>query len=144
MEKLKKVFQTILKFLNVVDRKGNLSITNVAVIIVVTKIALAQSVGITEAGALLITLLNYGHKRTEDAKAVKAANELQRDQDKRAEEIKVEQFSETLKKVVEVQNKITEDMVAIKYTHESVAKTAEESKKLLSNANLTAAFRPRG
>lgn len=143
MEKVKSFFKPILQFLNVVDRKGNLSITNVAVIIVVTKIAIAQSVGITEAGALLITLLNYGHKRQEDAKAAKLEKEAVIAQDKKAEDVKMEDLKSTIEKVVEVQNKITQDMVVIKSTHESVAKTAEEAKKLLSQTNLAAAFQPR-
>jgi hypothetical protein len=58
----------VLTFLNLVDSSGNLSITNVAVIVVITKIALLKSFSLTEASALLITMVNYAHKRFETNK----------------------------------------------------------------------------
>jgi len=53
----------ILSFLNLLDNDGNLSISNIAVIVCVTKIAIAPHFSITEVGALLVSLLNYAHKR---------------------------------------------------------------------------------
>lgn len=53
----------LLTFLNLLDNSGNLSITNVAVIICLVKIAMASQFSGTEVGALVATLLNYSHKR---------------------------------------------------------------------------------
>lgn len=53
----------VLTFLNLLDNGGNLSITNVAVIICLVKIAMAAQFSGTEVGALVATLINYGHKR---------------------------------------------------------------------------------
>ena len=59
MDKLTKILQ----FLRVVDENKQLSITNIALIIILIKLAIAPALSITEAGTLLITLGNYGHKR---------------------------------------------------------------------------------
>lgn len=57
------MFLRILKFFNLLDSQDNLSVTNIAVIVCVTKIAIAPQFSITEVGALMVTLLNYAHKR---------------------------------------------------------------------------------
>jgi hypothetical protein len=57
------ILKSILKFLNVLDANENLSITNLAVIVALVKLAIAPTASITEAGTLLIALANYGHKR---------------------------------------------------------------------------------
>lgn len=54
----------VLSFLNLLDFEGKLSITNVAVIVVLIKLAISPSASITEAGLLLVTLANYAHKRS--------------------------------------------------------------------------------
>lgn len=59
----------LLTFLNLLDNSGNLSITNVAVIICLVKIAMASQFSGTEVGALIATLLNYSHKRFVNAGA---------------------------------------------------------------------------
>lgn len=53
----------ILKFFNLLDSEGHLSITNLSVVIVLIKLIYSPSTSITEAGLLLITLSNYAHKR---------------------------------------------------------------------------------
>lgn len=53
----------IAQFLRVVDENKQLSITNIALIIVLAKLAVAPVVSITELGVLLISLGNYSHKR---------------------------------------------------------------------------------
>ncbi len=53
----------LLRFFNLIDNDGNLSITNVAVIVCITKMALASQFSGMDVGALLATLLNYAHKR---------------------------------------------------------------------------------
>lgn len=63
-----KYIRKLLKFLQLVDREGNLSITNIATIVVITKIAIAASIDWGVISALLVTLLNYGHKRHESNK----------------------------------------------------------------------------
>lgn len=52
-----------LKWLNLLDFEGKLSITNVAVYIALVKLATAPTVNTTEAGALLIALANYSYKK---------------------------------------------------------------------------------
>ena len=66
-----KYIRKLLKFLQLVDREGNLSITNIATIVVITKIALTATFDWGVISALLVTLLNYGHKRYEANKASK-------------------------------------------------------------------------
>jgi hypothetical protein len=58
-------------FLNLLDAAGNLSITNVAVIVSLIKLITAPQASITEVGALLLTLANYSAKRYTTANAVK-------------------------------------------------------------------------
>lgn len=55
--------KAILNFFNLLDSEQRLSITNVAVLVVLVKLALSPSASITEAGMLLATLANYAHKR---------------------------------------------------------------------------------
>lgn len=68
---MKKFFCKTLRFLNLVDRSCNLSITNIAVIVLITKIAMAPTLDWQTAAALLVTLLNYAHKRKETNSIVK-------------------------------------------------------------------------
>lgn len=53
----------VLTFLNLLDATGNLSISNVAVCVCIAKLAMAHPFSLTEVGALLVSLLNYAHKR---------------------------------------------------------------------------------
>lgn len=62
----------VLRFFGLLERNNNLSITNVAVIMILTKAMIAPTFTITECGALLLALLNYAHKRYESAKVEKA------------------------------------------------------------------------
>lgn len=57
------MFKRFLAFLNLLDHDGNLSITNVAVIVGITKMAFMTQLSGCDAVALVATLLNYGHKR---------------------------------------------------------------------------------
>lgn len=54
----------ILGFLNLLDDEGRLSITNVAVIVGIVKMATMTSMSSVDAVALVGTLLNYAHKRS--------------------------------------------------------------------------------
>ena len=53
----------LLTFLNLLDNNSNLSITNVAVVICLVKMALSAQFNGMDVGALMATLLNYAHKR---------------------------------------------------------------------------------
>jgi hypothetical protein len=57
------MFKRALTFLNLLDDSGNLSITNIAVIVTVIKMGFSAQFNGAEVGALLATLLNYAHKR---------------------------------------------------------------------------------
>lgn len=60
METLKK----ILAFFNLLDNNGNVSITNVSAIILITKLALTSNPDLATVGSTAIALLNYAHKRS--------------------------------------------------------------------------------
>lgn len=62
----------VLEFFNLLDNQGKLSITNLAVIVVLSKLIMAPAAGLTEAVTLLIALVNYGHKRMVNNKTVKS------------------------------------------------------------------------
>ncbi len=57
----------LLNFLNLLDAEGKLSITNIAVVICLVKVAMAAQFTGLEVGGLVATLLNYGHKRMVNA-----------------------------------------------------------------------------
>lgn len=113
-----------LRFLGLLDRFNKLSLTNLAVWICVVKIALSPDASLVELGALMIALANYAHKRHENAKA--------------------ESSVVVPAGVVPVDlSPLQSQLDALKADHESIQKMAEETKKLLSNSNLAAAFVPR-
>lgn len=60
---MRKFFCKILRFFNLVDRDCNLSITNIAVIVLITKMAMASEIDWPTAAGLMVALLNYAHKR---------------------------------------------------------------------------------
>jgi len=101
----------LLSSLNLLER-GNkkLSISNIAVIVCIVKIAVSSNVSVVEIGALLLSLLNYAHKRTENNKIIKndqeklpdSSNVLAQVEELRA---KLEQQSKEL----EIQGKVVED-----------------------------------
>lgn len=55
-----------LKFLNLIDRAGRLSITNVAVYGLLLKLLASPGLDWPVVAGLLVTLLNYGHKRSKE------------------------------------------------------------------------------
>jgi hypothetical protein len=59
----------LLRFFSLLDRAGRLSWTNVGLVVVLTKVALAPTVSLGEAGSLLLVLANYAHKRKLSVKA---------------------------------------------------------------------------
>lgn len=62
-----------LVFLRLVDaHDGSLSLTNVAMYVALTKLAVAPQAGVTEVATLLLALLSYSAKKVINRKAVAA------------------------------------------------------------------------
>ena len=53
----------VVNFLRLIDAEAKLSITNVAVYVVLVKVAIAPEFTLMDAGALFVTLLNYSGKK---------------------------------------------------------------------------------
>lgn len=142
--------KAVLKFLNLTDFEGNISLSNLAVLGCLLKVVLAPQLSITEIGALAAALGNYSAKRFE----IRKANEIQNDfsaaimATKNAKEELVSESSASL-------DMMAKDLEMIKSTHEKVLqqsdefreqqdkiqRQSEEMKKIISEANLQKAFR---
>lgn len=114
---MKKV-KDFINFLNLLDRGGKLSLTNLAVVICLFKIALAPAFSLADMGVLLLTLLNYAHKRTESYKVAK----------EQAKVVAPNEDVESLKA----------QMQELKTLHDTVSRQAEETKNLLAGGKLAA------
>lgn len=127
---IKKYACKVLRFFNLVDRSCNLSITNIAVIVLITKMAITTFDWPSAAG-LMVALLNYGHKRNESNKAEAKANE-----------VAALAAVEAAKPVVSIEqlNAVKAQYEALAAQHEQVAKVAEEAKKFMSQNNLARGF----
>ncbi len=110
------------------SRGGNLSLTNLAVMVCIVKIAIAPQISIPEIGALLLSLLNYGHKRFETNKVIKAelAAQSKVDQEHQAH---LDAHSDAIKALQE-QAKASEKVI-------------EEAKSALVAQKLSASQQPR-
>lgn len=111
---------------SLLERSGKLSWTNLAVAVCIVKIAVAPTFSIPEVAALLLSLLNYGHKRYESNKAEKAELERQSKVD------------------VEHQKHIDAHAEAIKQLSEQVqaqAKVVEEAKSIMTAQKLNAGLK---
>lgn len=53
----------VLSFLRLVDENKQISLTNIGVMIVLTKLALVQQAGVADLGALLLALVSYNCKK---------------------------------------------------------------------------------
>ncbi len=107
-----------LKFLSLVDASGNISITNLVVVVLMARMGDWPT-----AAALLFALLNYMHQRHEAAKDARAKAELAK-------------FDAISFSVVKLDEKLAE----FDRGYAVVAKQAEETKKLLSQSNVNHAF----
>lgn len=123
-EQVEKTIKRGLDFLSLTDRAGNLSISNAAVIILITKMAIAPFDWVTAAG-LLVTLLNYSHKRYEGNKAAAIAQDVS---DR-------EQLQNGL-------NEVLKEMATLKASQENVLKQADEVRKIVNNNNLKDSLLP--
>lgn len=89
--------EKVMKYLNLLDSSGNLSITNLAVLITLVRLAISPSASITEAGSLLVALASYSHKRYITAKSKDQVIDIQ-DQINQA-------LAETTSKLSELESK---------------------------------------
>ena len=80
-----------LSFLNLQDSNGNLSITNLAVYAALVKMMFVPGASLEDAGILLVTILNYSHKRftvnSNEQRSVKVENQIVVDIDQIKEEL---------------------------------------------------------
>ena len=53
----------VLQFLRLVDENNQISLTNIAMIIVLVKLACAQQAGVADLGALMLALASYNCKK---------------------------------------------------------------------------------
>jgi len=123
---MKYYFNKILSFFNVSDKSNNLSITNVAVIVCLIKIAITTQCSFAEGIVFLVAILNYVHKRYSVAKSI-------------AQEIKQVDYQEFQERLNSLDSKLNQYCE----THAEIIKQAVETKKLVSNSNLAQAFVPR-
>lgn len=120
----------VVRFINITDHEGQLSITNLAVYICVAKVAISPTLAPEEIGALIAVLLNYSHKRRETRKAI----ELEKDLEKDNEVVHLKDDIHLMK----------EDIAAINNNYASVAKASEEARKMMSEVHMAKAFTTRG
>ncbi len=59
---MKKLFK-VLKFFRLVDENNQLSLTNIAVMVGISKIALTQATSMEDLGLFIIRLMGYAHKK---------------------------------------------------------------------------------
>lgn len=126
----------IIKFLNILDADGKLSISNIALLLVLLK-GVATSFGMQDLVVFLGLLINYIHKRYTINKAI--------DSTKNDDAIfELYQGIDLLKQdFSEHKEEINKDLSTYKDSYEKVAKQSEEVKKLISDSNLSRAFNPR-
>lgn len=68
--------EATLKFLKIIDEDKTVSLTSVALIVVLGKLVVAPAMGITEIGALLVALMSYQGKKVINHQAPKEPNVL--------------------------------------------------------------------
>lgn len=74
-----------LDFVNLLDSEQRLSITSLAMYVVLVKVAISPAPSLADLGSLLLVLLNYAHKRvvisnsaSEETGKIQIASELER------------------------------------------------------------------
>lgn len=83
-------FMKVGKFLRLIDENNQMSITNIAVLVVIYKVGTAQNVDLYDAGIILIALLNYSYKRYIKFKEVKEIKPSSSVEDDIVEQVKEE------------------------------------------------------
>lgn len=115
----------ILKFLNLLDRENNLSLTNLSMLIMLIKVAVSPF-DYAGAAILLPILGSYMQKRYESNKANKESKKALEQENVQAE-----------------LDSIKEQLATHKELSETITKQSEELKKIISTSNLTNAFAPK-
>jgi len=129
--KVKSAFCKFLRFLNLVDRNCDLSITNIAVITLITKIAIAPTIDWQAAGALMVALLNYSHKRSESNKAEAKASEVAK--------LAAVEAAKPVVSLAELEE-IKANYAELKAQHEQVSKIADKAKEFMSSQSVARGF----
>lgn len=78
------------KFLRLIDENNQMSITNIAVLVVIYKVGTAHEVDIYDAGIILIALLNYSYKRYMKLKEFKEVTVKQSEETDLSSQVKEE------------------------------------------------------
>lgn len=136
---LKTFLNKLLKFLNLTDRANNLSITNIALIILLVKLAIMPTLALPDVAAFFIVLLNYGHKRMESNKAAKEEAILT---NSAVLDLK-EELASTKKAFDSFQANQAEELAKLNNLAATIAKQAEDTKKVISTQVVQQAFTPR-
>jgi esterase/lipase len=70
-------FHAVLRFLNLLDRAGKLSLTNLALWVLLVKVAMVGQLSVADAAVFFLGVLNYAHKRHETTKYEKQSFDTQ-------------------------------------------------------------------
>lgn len=83
-------FMKVGKFTRLIDENNQMSITNIAVLVIIYKVGTAHEVDIYDAGIILIALLNYSYKRYMKFKEVKEVSSKKLEGDDLTSQVKDE------------------------------------------------------
>jgi hypothetical protein len=102
----------VLSFLRLVDpHDGQISLTNVALIVVLVKIGFAPEVSLVDAGALFVTLLSYQGKKLINRDAGVDAEAIERAQTMAGDSIEL--TGKLLTRVDELSSKVTQQQMTL-------------------------------
>ncbi len=116
----------ILQFLSLVNKDSKLSITNLAILFMLTRFVLVPQLGIHDSVIFLSLVANYCHRRYEDSKLEKATEVEGQVANLRREHLT-----------------IREKLNSFENISATLIKQSEDVKKLISENNLSRAFNPR-
>lgn len=114
-------FHKTLTFLRLTDSTGALSLTNIALIVVIVKVAIS-AFDYVGAATLIPVFAAYAHKRYSTSK----------------------QDSKTFSKLQEQLSSVQEQVSTFTSSNEEAVKALTEAKKIISSSNLAQGFTPRG
>lgn len=120
---MRRFIYQFLSFFGLTDKHWNLSLSNIAVIILLWRMGVSDYFDWPMAAALLFVLLNYIHKRHESVKVIKAEAEL----------IKYDVLFTNI-------SALSAKLDTFEQGYAAIAKQAEDTKKLLSTTNVNHAF----
>lgn len=124
------MFKKILKFLQLSERGGNLSLTNVAMYVVLTKVAISPF-DWTGAAVLLPVFASYMQKRYESNKFEVKAQE--------ATKLAAVEAAKPVVSLAELEE-IKANYAELKAQHEQVSKIADKAKEFMSSQSVARGF----